>query len=491
MNKRIKAFFSMGVVSIFQILLNVIRSKLTAVILGTYGIGLLSVINNIMGIGQTASNLGMGTGILKKISDDTNSKEEIENVISTSYITSVISSTLVLIMMIIFSKQISIRNFDNTKYYKYIIIIAFSILITTFNSIDAAIINGFKEIRIISRVAILTSIANVISSVFFIYFLKIDGAIYSIIAMSVIGYAINFIALKVVLNKNDMQFRISFSKFKIKILKTLIAFGAITICSLLFSNVSMLLIKTTITKELGMEFNGIFQAVWAIMNQYIGIIFSSCAIYYFPTLCSLKTNEERIDEMNRTLEMLLLVIVPLFIGIMLFKNVIINLLYSKEFALSADLLSIFIIGDYFKVIAWTMGFVLAPINKLKEFIAIEFFANLFFTVASIVLLNKFGSLYGIAYAYVALNILLCITYYIYLKRKMDFHFKFYAKKIMTISFLVLTACYVIIEFTTLKYIYQWILIFFIFALWAKLIMDKEKIAKIKGYLNIKLKKKNK
>lgn len=43
----------------------------------------------------------------------------------------------------------------------------------------------------------------------------------------------------------------------------------------------------------------------------------------------------------------------------------------------------------------------------------------------------------------------------------------------------------------LNTLYQWILIFFIFALWAKLIMDKEKIAKIKGYLNIKLKKKNK
>jgi Na+-driven multidrug efflux pump len=486
MNKRVQAFFSMGLVSIFQILLNIVRNKLTAVILGTYGIGVLSVINSILGIGQTVSNLGISNGIVKKISSDSDNKEEIQNVISTSYITSLISSTILLIIMILFSKQISIQNFNNENFYKFIIVIAFSIPITTFNSIDGAIINGFREIKIISRVSILTSIINVITSVFFIYYFNINGAVYSIVAMSVVGYVINFIALKHILFKNEMKFKISFSRYKINIFKTFIAFGSTSIFALLFSNISMLVIKVAITKKLGMDYNGIFQADWTIMNQYIGIIFSSCGVYYFPTLCSLKTNEERVEEINKTLEMLLLIIVPVFIGILLFKNIIIGLLYSSKFALSAELLSVFIIGDYFKVIAWTIGYVFAPIYKLKEFIIIDFISNIFFAMFSILLLNKFGSLYGIAYAYVVLNILLCIIYYIYLKINMDFEFKSYTRKNMWISFVILTCSYIVIDVLNIKFAYELIILFAILAVWAKLIINDERLIKIKAFINKKL-----
>jgi O-antigen/teichoic acid export membrane protein len=488
MSKRVKAFFSMGVVSVFQILLNIIRSKLTAVLLGTYGIGLLSVISNLSGIAQTASNLGINNGIVKKISDDLSDKEEIQNVISTAYITSVVSSTIILIAMILFSKQLAAQNFNNSKYFIFIIIVAFSIPINTFNSIDAAVINGFREIKTISQVAISTSVISVICSVFFIFTFKLNGAIYSIVAMAAAGYAINFFALKHILHKREIKFKISFRRYKLRIFKTLIAFGTTGIFAMLFSNIGMLVIKTTITKKLGMDYNGIFQADWAIMNQYIGILFTSCGVYYFPTLCALKNNEDRVEEMNKTLEMLLLVIVPVFIGILLFKNIIIVLLYSSKFALSADLLSVFIIGDYFKVIAWTIGYVFPSIYKLKEFVIIDLIANVFFAVSSVLLLNKFGSLYGVAYAYVALNILLCVMYYIYLNKYMNFKFRSYTKRNMLISFAILTCGYIVIEVLHIKFIYQLIILSAILCVWAKLVVDEEKLIKIKKYVNKKLHK---
>lgn len=486
MNKRVKAFFSMGMVSIFQILLNIVRNKLTAIILGTYGVGVISVISNILGIGQTASNLGMNNGIVKKISDDMGDKEEIQNVISTSYIISLISSIIILIIIILFSKQISLQSFNDESYYKYIVVIAFSIPVTTFNSIDTSIINGLKKIKVISRVAILTSIINVFASVFFIYYFKIDGAIYSIVFMSIVGYVINFIALKYVLCKNKIKFKISFSKCKVNIFKVLIAFGSTSIFALLFSNISMLMIKSAITKRLGMDYNGVFQADWSIMNQYIGIIFSSCGVYYFPTLCSLKTNGERVEEINKTLEMLLMVIIPIFVGILLFKDIIINLLYSNKFSLSAELLSIFIIGDYFKVISWTMGFVFAPIYKLKEFIVIDFISNIFFVISSITLLNKLGSLYGIAYSYIVLNILLCAIYYIYLKKYINFEFENYTRKNILISFIVITFSYIVIEVLSIGFLCKLIILFGILGCWVRVVIDKGKMVRIKKYLDKKL-----
>ena len=485
MNKRVKAFFSMGTASIFQILLNVLRNKLTAVLLGTYGIGVLSIISSILGVVQPISDLSINNGIVKKVSADITDKQEIDNVIATAYITTFVTSTLLVILMIIFSKQISLANFNDRKYYVYIIIVALSIPISTFNSIDLSIINGFRKIKIIARISIITCVVNMVVSVFFIYSYNLNGAVYSTIAMAIISYMINLFALKRVLRSYDYKFKLSIKNFRIDILKTLTALGMTSICAILFSNISLLLIKNTISKKLGMDYNGIFQADWSIINQYVGIVFSSCAVYYFPTLCALKTNKERADEMNKTLEMLLVACVPLFIGIMCFKNIVISVLYSGKFIMSANFLSIFIIGDYFKIIAWTLGFAFLPINKIKQFIIIDLCSNAFFTVLSIVLINVFGNLYGVAYAYIVLNVVITCVYYFYLKANMNFTFEYNTKKNIIVSFVTLATCYILIILFHSKLIYSIILSLVVLFIWFKITIDKDKIDKIKGYLSKK------
>lgn len=490
MNKRVKAFFSMGTASIFQILLNIIRNKLTAVILGTYGIGILSIINSILGIAQPLSNLSINNGIVKKVSEDENNKEELEQVITTSYITTFITSAFLVIVMIIFSKQISIANFNDNKYYVFIIIIALSIPISTFNSIDVSIINGFRKINTIAKISIVTCIINIFVSIFFIYKYNLNGAIYSIIIMTIISYIINFIALKKIFKSYNFKFKLSIKNFKIDVLKTLTAFGMTSICALLFSNISLLIIKGYITKKLGIEYNGIFQADWSIINQYVGIVFSSCAVYYFPALCALKTNKEKVNEINKTLEMLLVACVPLFIVVLCFKDILIITLYSSKFIMAADILSVFIIGDYFKIIAWTLGFAFLPINKVKAFIKIDFCSNVLFTVLSIVLINIFGDLYGVAYAYVILNIVITFVYYFYLKVNMNFKFEYITKKNIAISFITLSTCYVSIVLFKFRLIYDIIISLIILLIWVRIIIDEDKINKIKGYLNKKILRKD-
>ena len=488
MNKRVKAFFSMGTASIFQILLNIIRNKLTAVILGTYGIGILSIINSILGIAQPLSNLSINNGIVKKISEDENNKEELDKVITTAYITTFITSTLLVILMIIFSKQISIANFNDNKYYVFIIIIALSIPISTFNSIDVSIINGFRKINIIAKISISTCVINIFVSVFFIYNYNLNGAIYSIIIMTVISYIINFVALKKIFKVYNFKFRLSIKNFKIDILKTLTTFGMTSIFALLFTNISLLIIKGSITKKLGIEYNGIFQADWAIINQYVGIVFSSCAVYYFPSLCALKTNEEKINEMNKTLEMLLVACVPLFIGVLCFKDIVISTLYSSKFLMAADLLSMFIIGDYFKIIAWTLGYAFLPINKVKEFIIIDFCSNVLFTLLSIALINMFANLYGVAVAYVILNVVITFVYYFYLKVNMNFRFEYFTKKNIVVSFITLSISYVLIVLLKFEFRYNLIICLILLFIWGKIIIDVEKINKIKCYLKKNIKK---
>jgi len=109
-------------------------------------------------------------------------------------------------------------------------------------------------------------------------------------------------------------------------------------------------------------------------------------------------------------------------------------------------------------------------------------------VSSVLLLNKFGSLYGVAYAYVALNILLCVMYYIYLNKYMNFKFRSYTKRNMLISFAILTCGYIVIEVLHIKFIYQLIILSAILCVWAKLVVDEEKLIKIKKYVNKKLHK---
>ena len=100
----------------------------------------------------------------------------------------------------------------------------------------------------------------------------------------------------------------------------------------------------------------IFNVAYGICQQYVNIILAAVATYAFSTYRSLIDEPERlVEQMNITLRGSLLAIVPALVGVMVFRDIFLVLMYSESFLSAADMLQLQLIGDLFKVFGWCIG----------------------------------------------------------------------------------------------------------------------------------------
>lgn len=432
-SKRLKSIFGMGFASMVQVMVNIVRVKIIAVLLGTIGVGITSLINNFMSTVIPLTSLGLNQGIIKALNDDINDEERIKKIQATSYITTMLISIILSIIVLIIPDLVVKRDNVNLSNYIYILAIL-SIPFLTLNQINISIINGFKLIKELGLANVISSIISLIISVYLTYKFKLNGAVLSIFVSSVL---ITLVYWKLG-RTNDIKLKYSFSMFDydISVLKYLVKFGVMSIFVGFITNYSVLLVRKIIVKNLGIDAVGVFQADWALINQYLGLVLSSIGVYLIPTLCSLRLNEEIVDELNATLNIMIKIIVPIMSLLILLSHPIIVLLYSNKFSSASVLLPLFIIGDFFKLIAWVIGSTFWTIPKLGKLAFINGVNSIILVIMTLLLTNKLG-LYGIALAYIIQNAVELAYNYFILKKDISLRFYKINKKNITISFTVL------------------------------------------------------
>ncbi|MEX0828211.1 MAG: hypothetical protein WD005_04580 [Haliea sp.] len=135
---------------------------------------------------------------------------------------------------------------------------------------------------------------------------------------------------------------------------------------------SQLAVRIWVTRDFGLEATGYFQASWAISVTYIGLILGAMAADYYPKLAAniadIKTSNLLVN--NQT-EMALMMAGPPLIIMLGGAPLVINLLYSAEFAESVSLLRWQLCGDLFKVASWPLGYVLIARGHSRLFFITE------------------------------------------------------------------------------------------------------------------------
>lgn len=483
MGNRLKAFLTMGISSIIQVIINIIRTKLVAILLGTMGVGITSLLNNFVSTITSFTSLGLGNGIIKEISKQKHNPKHIKEVEITSYIITLILSIIAILAIFLFSKSISIQTMKDSSYSNYVIICSFAIPFITLNTLNLSVINGFSSIKNLAQANIMSSLVNLVISVILIYFLKLDGAIYAIFINSIITCIVYFIYGKKTFEDNNITYKFELKYFNLAVMRPLFKYGIVVIVTSLMTNIALLGVRSVILNNLGIDYNGIFQSIWALCNQYMLLILSSMGIYYLPKLCSKNSNSEIVNEMNETLNLVLKLVVPTILIVLNFRYFMIRALYSNEFLIAVEIIPLFLIGDFFKTIQWCICMPLYSIPKLKMQVLLEFIYDFILFTISFILIKKVGLL-GIGFAYLFSQIVLVIIEYAYLKKIIDFKYTKSNIFLISVSFLVIfipcIATYYLDQY--LNYLISVLAII----IWSVMCIKKTEIMLFKNYISSKL-----
>jgi O-antigen/teichoic acid export membrane protein len=417
----LETYSLLGIQHFASIILGLVRTKILAVTLGPYGVGIASQAISFFVMIQGIVALGMGGGFTKLIAEYKSHEdyESINKTLITLMVVYVSAGLVLLGVSIVFAQPLSAWAFDDPAYGNLIIMVAAAGVIWSQYLVVLFLFRGLFKWREYTQAATIGYAFNILLSVGLIYWLGVTGAVLSI----VVAQAINLMIAEVILHRNVMpHYQLDYWHYRPdkQIFRALLRYMGPVVSVQFFATFAGVFIRSEIIRELGAEANGYFQAVWGISLAYMGFIINAVHTYGVPKVASLLgERDERVRVQNNMLRMGLLLTSPITIILLCFREIWIPLLYSAAFMVAGPLLFWQFAADLIRVIRQNMNVVLVPLERLGYLLVDGTLLWGGWILLSMIFIPRFG-LIGVPMAYFLINILMLLVAYLYHRRVIGF-----------------------------------------------------------------------
>ena len=393
-----------------KMIAGLVINKAVAVYIGPAGLALVGQFQNFSQLVMTAARGAINSGVTKYAAEYGKDDERIPILFSTAAKISLFSSIVVGAGIVLFSNYASLHFLKSEDYSYIFVIFGFTIVLFVINNLLLSILNGLKEIKTWVMINIIQSVYSLIFTSLLIVFLGLDGAL---IAM-VTNQSVIFLIVIWMLRKHQIiklsNFKGAFDKPEAK---KLAGFAAMTLVSAILAPVSHLIMRNNLGETLGWDQAGYWQAMWYISTMYLMVVTTTLSIYYLPRLSEITDKVELSKELFNGYKIILPIVIVVSTSIYILKDLIIWLLFTKEFAPMRELFLWQLIGDVIKIASWLLSYLMVAKAMAKLFIYSEIFFTTSLVLMAIAFTNAYG-LVGMTYAH-ALNysIYLIFVYFVY------------------------------------------------------------------------------
>ena len=431
-----------GGVQVFQIIIQIIRSKFVAVLLGPAGMGIVGLLTSTLGLISGLTNFGLGTSAVKDIAEARSSENETRIATVTIVLRRLvwISGTIGTIVVLVTSPWLSRLTFGNNEYTLAYIWISISILFNQLTSGQMVLLQGMRKLQYLAQANLFGSLLGLIITVPLYYKLGIDGIEPGIIVTSVLSFLIAlFFSNKISLKK------VRVSKVRtIAVGRNMVTMGfMISLSGFISLGVSYLL-QIFINRHGGVADVGLYNAGFTLINTYVGLIFTAMATDYYPRLSAVAHNNLLCKEtINQQAEIALLILAPIVVGFLVFINWAIILLYSSKFIAVNTMIYWAALGMFFKAASWAIAFIFLAKGTSKLFFWNELSGNLYMLILNVSGYYFFG-LTGLGISFLVGYLVYLIQVFIIAKLKFEFSFNSDFLKVFLVQFSLALSCFLVV-----------------------------------------------
>ena len=403
----IKTSVLSAIATIVRIATGFIITKIISVYVGPSGLAVIGQLQNFINVILMFAGDFLRTATIKYTAEYSDDEDKKYKLWSSAISIIVILNILIFTTLFLFSDLISEYLLKSTTYSYILKILAISLPFFVLNTMLLSILNGQRQIKKYIILNISLSIVSLILVSILSVNYGLDGAL--------VAYVINqsvvlFITLIVVRNEYWFKLKNFFQGSNTKDIKKLLGFAMITLAAVLSSNISLIYIRDFITESISLDSAGYWQGVWVLSQVSLMLITTSLTTYFLPTISSLKTKVEISKELKKVIIFILPIAMLISLSVYLLRDIIIHILYTKEFLGMNELFLWQMIGNVVKVGGWLFGYVLVAKAMVKYTVSTEIFFALTFVGLSIYLIDNYG-LIGVTYAYTVNSIIHLITMY--------------------------------------------------------------------------------
>ena len=433
-----------GGVQVFTILISIIRSKFVALFLGSEGLGVLGLLNTTIGLVSGLTNFGLGISAVRDVSmaNASGNENRISIIITVLRRFVWITGLFGAIIVLVFSSLLSKITFGNYNYIWSFILVSITVLLNQLNTGQLSLLQGMQKIQYLAKASLGGSLLGLIINVPIYYFYGVSGIEPALILAAIVSLFVSwYYAQKIKIQKTKVTYEQTLSEGK-----GMLKMGFLISLNGLFVIGSTYIIQVFINKQGGVAQVGLFTAGFAIINSYVGLIFTAMATDYYPRLSAVAhSNDLCRRQINQQAEISVLILGPIILFFLVFIKHIIPILYSNNFLSIVEMVSWLALAIFFKSAAWSIGFILLAKGESKIFFWNDFFGSFYILLFDLTGYYLWG-LTGLGISFFIGYLFYFTQVFFLAKKKYGFTFELSYLKIFLIQFILAVFCFCVVKY---------------------------------------------
>lgn len=437
-----KATSLFGGVQVYQILIQIIKSKFVAVLLGPAGVGIMGLYQSGLQLVQQISSMGLSQSAVRDVSE-ANGSNDLQRIAKTVTVVRKlvwITGLLGLIIVACCSPLLSKASFGNYDYTIPFIILSITLLLDQLSAGQKVVLQGMRRLKDLAKCTAFGVTFGLISSVPLYYWLGIDGIVPTLILNSTCSLILSwFYSRKIKIEKVPVTPKQTLGQGK-----HMLIMGISMSLSGIFSSIVSYAIRGFIQGNGGVEQVGLFQAGFVIMTTYVGMVMNAIGTDYYPRLAAINQDNVKCREaVSQQGEIGIMILGPMLTICLIFMPIVLRVLYSDSFLAANEYITWACLGMILRFGAWIISYLFVAKAESKLFVVVELSANLYYLIFSL-LGYKYLGLAGLGLAFALEYIVYFLQCYLIARKRYNFRFTSDFIKCYVIQFLLVIVCLAIV-----------------------------------------------
>lgn len=437
-----KATSLFGGVQVYQILIQIIKSKFVAVLLGPAGVGIMGLYQSGLQLIQQLSSMGLSQSAVRDVSE-ANGSNDMQRIAKTVTVVRKlvwVTGILGLVLVACFSPLLSKTSFGNYDYTIPFIILSVTLLLDQLSAGQKVILQGMRRLKDLAKCSAFGVTFGLITSVPLYYWLGIEGIVPTLILNSLCSLLLSwFYSRKIKVEKVKVTTKQTLEQGKL-----MLVMGVSMSISGILSTIVAYAIRGYIQANGGVEQVGLYQAGFVIMTTYVGLVMNAIATDYYPRLAAInKDNQKCREAVSQQGEIGVMILAPMLTICLVFMPFVLKILYSDKFLAANEYISWACLGMMLRLASWVISYMFVAKAESKLFMINELSANLYYLVFSLIGYKTLG-LTGLGIAFALEYIVYFIQCYLITKKRYKFGFSNSFIKCYSIQLLLIISCLIIV-----------------------------------------------
>ena len=446
-----KATSLFGGVQLWKILIEIVKQKFIAILLGPEGMGISGLYTSATQLIQSFTSMGLSTSAVKNVAEANGSGDfqRISRTITVLRKLVWVTGLLGMIVVIILSPLLSKSTFGNYDYTIPFIFLSVTLLFQQLSAGQSVVLQGMRKLKHLAKSGVLGSLFGLIISVPIYYFFGINGIVPTLILNSITTLLLTwYFSRKIKIEKQKITPKQTFEEGKEMLKMGLV----MSLNSFLVLGVAYI-IRIFIVRIGGTEEVGLYTSGLAIVNGYVGLIFSAMSTDYYPRLAEVNKDNQKCKEIiNQQAEIAILIIAPVIMIFLLIAPYAITLLYSRKFIPITGFMQWAMVGMIFKAASWSISYIFMAKQDMKTFLFNEIAIKIF-NVPLYLLMYKYLGLDGLGIGFLINYFVYLILVYFVSNKKYHFNFSSSFKRLLSISLLLVSLCFLLLYTWKSNYVF--------------------------------------